>query len=73
LILLVIISGDVNVMKKEMMNILACPLCKGELVLNISNDEGEEVISGTLYCAACDEYYPIEKGIPNMLPPEMRD
>lgn len=56
-----------------MINILACPLCKGELVLNISSDEGEEVISGTLYCAACDEYYPIEEGIPNMLPPEMRD
>lgn len=55
------------------MEILACPVCKGDLVLNIEKEDGNEVISGTLYCSVCDEYYPIEEGIPNMLPPDLRE
>ena len=59
-------------MKKDLMEILACPVCKGELELKVEEEESEEVISGTLYCAACDESYPIEDTIPNLLPPELR-
>lgn len=55
------------------MEILACPVCKGDLILNIEKEEGNEVISGTLHCPRCNEYYPIEEGIPNMLPPELRE
>lgn len=59
-------------MKKELMDILACPMCKGDLKLE--GEEGdEEVITGTLYCAKCDELYQIEGGIPNLLPPDLRD
>lgn len=60
-------------MKKDLMEILACPLCKGDLILNIEKEDGDEVISGTLYCPKCKEYYPIEGGIPNMLPPDLRE
>lgn len=60
-------------MKKDLMDILACPMCKGELVLNISKEDEKEIISGTLYCPKCDEYFPIEDGIPNMLPPDLRE
>ena len=60
-------------LKKDLMNILACPICKGNLVLNIEKEDGNEVISGTLYCSVCNEYYPIEEGIPNMLPPDLRE
>lgn len=60
-------------MKKDLMEILACPVCKGDLILNIEKEEGNEVISGTLHCPRCNEYYPIEEGIPNMLPPELRE
>ncbi len=61
-------------MKKELMDILACPVCKGDLELNIeAEDAGGEVIKGTLYCPHCDERYPIEDGIPNLLPPDMRN
>ncbi len=62
-------------MKKELMDILACPICKGDLLLNATDmsDSVDEVITGTLYCEKCDEYYPIEDGIPNMLPPNLRD
>ncbi len=60
-------------MKKDIVNILACPECKGDLALNIENEEANDVISGTLFCKKCDEYYPIEEGIANMLPPELRE
>ena len=32
-----------------------------------------EVLTGTLTCAACPEVYPINEGIPNLLPPDLRD
>ncbi len=60
-------------LKKNLMDILACPICKGDLVLNIEKEDASEVISGTLYCSVCNEYYPIEGGIPNMLPPDLRE
>jgi len=59
-------------MKKELMDILACPRCKGELKLEVAVEEGEEIISGRLNCAVCKLSYPIKDGIPNLLPPELR-
>lgn len=59
-------------MRQELMEILACPVCKGPLTLTIVMQEADEVITGTLHCASCDEDYPVEDGIPNLLPPEMR-
>ena len=58
-------------MKKELMEILACPLCKGELELTVE-EEKEEVITGSLYCPKCQVHYPITNSIPNLLPPELR-
>ena len=59
-------------MKKDLMAILACPVCKGELVLHSEREEGDEVITGSLECAACNESYPIEESTPNLLPPDLR-
>jgi uncharacterized protein YbaR (Trm112 family) len=47
-------------------------MCKGELTLTIDEEKDDEVIRGTLYCAKCDERYPIEDSIPNLLPPDLR-
>jgi uncharacterized protein YbaR (Trm112 family) len=58
--------------KRELMEILACPVCKGELELRVETEEGAEVIKGALFCGKCDETYPIEDAIPNLLPPQMR-
>ena len=60
-------------MKKELMDILACPVCKSELELMVETEEGDEVIQGSLVCHKCDEIYPIEDSIPNLLPPTMRE
>ncbi len=59
-------------MRKDLMDILACPMCKGDLELSIEKEEGEEVVKGALSCAKCKEQYPIEDGIPNLLPPDLR-
>ena len=32
----------------------------------------DEVIRGSLFCAKCNERYPIDDGIPNLLPPDLR-
>ena len=44
---------------KELLDILACPKCKGELVL----EEGDT----GLICTTCKLKYPIEDDIPIML------
>lgn len=57
-------------MKKELMEILVCPVCKGELELSVKEENEKEIISGTLYCRKCDERYPILDTIPSLLPPD---
>jgi len=59
-------------MKKHLMEILACPLCKGSLDLAVEEEREEEVVTGSLYCQKCDERYPIVDTIPNLLPSELR-
>ena len=59
-------------MRKNLVEILACPICKSPLELTIEEEEGDEVVRGHLTCKKCGERYPIEDRIPNLLPPEMR-
>ena len=55
------------------MEILVCPVCREDLELTVDEQEGDEIVSGSLRCTGCDEVYPIEDTIPNMLPPSLRD
>jgi uncharacterized protein YbaR (Trm112 family) len=59
--------------KAELMDILCCPVCRGDLSLTVRSQRGIEIEQGSLRCAACREDYPIEDGIPNLLPPDERD
>jgi len=59
-------------MKRELMNILACPVCKGELELSVDEEKETEIVTGSLYCPRCDVSYPIVDTIPNLLPPDQR-
>lgn len=60
-------------MKKELMQILACPVCKGDLELKVDEEKGEEIVTGSLYCSNCNHSYPIVDTIPNLLPPEQQN
>ncbi|GAB4329633.1 MAG: methytransferase partner Trm112 [Dehalococcoidia bacterium] len=60
-------------MRHDLMEILVCPMCKGKLDLVVHRQDGDEIVEGRLTCTNCRETYPIEEGIPNMLPPDLRD
>lgn len=60
-------------MKESLMDIIRCPLDKQELELEAIQRSDDEVLEGRLVCTECGEEYPIEEGIPNLLPPDMRD
>ena len=60
-------------MKRDLLDILACPMCKGDLILEVFEENESEILAGKLCCRACNEIYPIEDGIPNMLPAELRE
>ena len=59
-------------MKEDLMEILRCPVDKAELELEVDERDGDEIMEGQLVCTECGETYPIEEGIPNLLPPDMR-
>lgn len=54
-------------MKRDLLDILRCPVCLGELELKIDIENGE-IIKGSLKCKKCGRVYRIEEGIPMMLP-----
>ncbi|MFW6038398.1 MAG: methytransferase partner Trm112 [Candidatus Saliniplasma sp.] len=56
-------------MKRSLLDILRCPECKGELDLSVEKED-DEIEEGSLHCKKCKIEYPIEDGIPNMLPQE---
>ncbi|MCJ2520936.1 MAG: methytransferase partner Trm112 [Candidatus Thermoplasmatota archaeon] len=58
-------------MKRDLMEILCCPVCKGDLELEVDVEE-EEILEGKLICNSCNEVYEIKEGIPNLLPPDLR-
>ncbi|MFH0846530.1 MAG: methytransferase partner Trm112 [Chloroflexota bacterium] len=57
-------------MKPRLMEILACPVCKGKLDLTVSEKKDEEIVTGSLFCPKCGVRYPIQNCIPNLLPPK---
>lgn len=50
--------------KKELLDILACPVCKGDIEYIESRD--------VLKCVACKRVYPIREDIPIMLEEEAK-
>ncbi|QDX41283.1 methytransferase partner Trm112 [Salarchaeum sp. JOR-1] len=60
-------------MKEDLLDIVCCPLDKHDLELAIEEEDDGDIVSGTLTCTECGESYPIEDGIPNLLPPDMRE
>jgi uncharacterized protein len=60
-------------MKRDLMEILVCPLCRGPLTLQVVEENEREIVSGSLICERCKETFPISDTIPNLLPPELRN
>lgn len=60
-------------MRRELLDILACPIDKHPNLELYELKSKDEVIEGILYCTECSRFYPIIDGIPIMLPDELRD
>jgi uncharacterized protein YbaR (Trm112 family) len=60
-------------MKPDLMDILCCPIHKTDLTLTVKKKDEKEILEGDLFCPKCSFHYPIEDGIPNLLPPEMHE
>jgi len=55
-------------MKKDIVNILCCPVCKSDFILKIEKEEKNEIIKGFFTCKKCNQVYKITDGIPDLLP-----
>jgi uncharacterized protein len=56
---IIVVKGGIMAISKDLLDILACPKCKGDIYLNESGDG--------LICNACRLMYPIKDDIPVML------
>jgi uncharacterized protein YbaR (Trm112 family) len=55
-------------MKRELLKIICCPTCKGDLALIVEKEENGDILTGSFTCAHCQVTYPIIDGIPDLLP-----
>jgi SAM-dependent methyltransferase len=55
-------------MQRKLLEILACPKCKGEL--NLRTSDADEIIEGQLECSECAALYPVINGIPRFVEPD---
>ena len=60
-------------MKRVLVEILVCPMCTGELEINIEEENEQEIVTGSLYCPRCAQHYPVVDTVPNLLPPARLD
>ena len=59
-------------MKKELMDILACPMDKHYPLNLIIFKETSEISEGLIFCSKCLRWYPIRDEIPELLPDKLR-
>lgn len=57
-------------MKESTIEIICCPLCKGELKLQIETKNNENIVKGSMACNNCTNKYLIRDGIPRMYKPD---
>ncbi|MQF64924.1 Trm112 family protein [SAR202 cluster bacterium AC-409-J13_OGT_754m] len=56
-------------MRRQLVNMLVCPICNGDLKLKSKKSCGDLIIEGSLKCQSCALQYAIRESIPNLLPP----
>ncbi|HEX8173182.1 MAG TPA: methyltransferase domain-containing protein [Thermoanaerobaculia bacterium] len=60
-------------MHARLLELIACPDCRGTLHLSESQRSGERITGGTLRCDGCGGDFPIRNGIPRLLPRELAE
>ncbi|MCY3733210.1 MAG: Trm112 family protein [Chloroflexi bacterium] len=60
-------------MRRELVDQLVCPVTRDPLKLEVTReDENGNVLEGALVSERINFRYPIEDGIPNLLPPDLQ-
>jgi SAM-dependent methyltransferase len=57
-------------MHTDVLTVLACPACQGDLTLMAGREEDNEVVEGSLHCGPCRREYPIVHAVPRFVPAE---
>jgi SAM-dependent methyltransferase len=55
-------------MRARLLELIVCPNCGAQLELERRTVDGDEIMSGTLHCRGCRRPFPIEDGVPRLLP-----
>ncbi len=55
-------------MRPRLVDLIACPRCLADLRLDATTIDGDEIVAGSLVCKGCETAFPIEGGIPRLLP-----
>ena len=53
-------------MKKDLLEILCCPLCKKDLVLQTELTNNGNISEGSMVCNSCGNRYLVHAGIPRL-------
>lgn len=58
-------------MKKRLLSYLVCPDCKSPLDPRVDREQDGEIVEGSLLCNGCRASFPVIRGIPRFLPPDL--
>lgn len=61
-------------MKPRLVELLACPTCGSQLELRNAEKDPEcpeEILTGELACVSCAGRFPVVRGVPRLLPPDL--
>jgi SAM-dependent methyltransferase len=58
-------------MKRSLVPLLACPVCRADLELQATEWDGDECMSGDLVCSSCHNSWDIVRGIPRFVTTEL--
>jgi SAM-dependent methyltransferase len=61
-------------MKPRLMELLACPLCGAAFELSDAQTDPakpDEIVSGRLKCGGCGATFPVTRGVPRLVPPDL--
>jgi SAM-dependent methyltransferase len=58
-------------MKRHLLSYLACPRCRSRFEIQVEREQDGEILEGSLHCTGCQAGFPVTRGIPRFLPPEL--
>ncbi|MBI3892419.1 MAG: methyltransferase domain-containing protein [Candidatus Wallbacteria bacterium] len=59
-------------MRARLLDFLCCPGCKAAFRVDEREREDDEILEGELVCTGCGVRYPVTRGVPRILPAELR-